>query len=111
MAGGVMTLKERLSRERERMQQAVIEIDALLIGYARQHGGRFIRYGSTAKGRMMLHSDVDIVADFDGEAAGPAASYAEGVCRRRGMAADVRAVHHTSAALLGRALAEGIILS
>lgn len=111
MTAGVLTLNERLSREMRRMQQAVAEIDAALIAYARQHGGRFIRYGSSAKGRMMLHSDIDIVADFDGGAAGPAASYAEDVCSERGMVADVRAVHHTSAALFGRALAEGIVLS
>ena len=111
MTDSVITLKERFAREMERRAQAIVDIDALLADYARQHGGRFIRYGSTAKGRMMLHSDVDIIADFTEEAAGPAASYAEHVCSSHDMIPDVRPVYFASGKLTERALREGVILS
>jgi predicted nucleotidyltransferase len=63
MTGGIVTLKERHRREMERMARAIVDIDAALAAYARQHGGSFIRFGSTAEGRMRRHSDVDIIAD------------------------------------------------
>lgn len=111
MTDTVLTLKQRHARKMDRMHQALVEIDASLLAYARRHGGRFIRYGSTATGRMRRHSDVDIIADFDDERAGPAASYAEDLCFEREMLPDVRAVTYASPELLARALAEGTILS
>ena len=76
----------------------------MLSAYARRPGGRFIRYGSTATGRMRRHSDVDIIADFGDELAGPAASYAEDVCFEKEMLPDVRAVTYASPQLVARAL-------
>ena len=111
MTDTVITLKERHARKLARMNEALVEIDALLLAYARQHGGRFIRYGSTATGRMRQHSDVDIIADFTDDLAGPAASYAEDVCFEKQMLPDVRAVTYASPALLERALSEGTVLS
>ncbi len=111
MANVVVTLKERHRREMERMARAIAEIDQVLAAYARQHGGRFIRYGSTAKGRMMLHSDVDIIADFEGDAAREAASYAEELCCSHDMIPDVRPSYYASNGLTVRALEEGVILS
>ena len=111
MTEAVITLKQRHARKMARMDQALVEIDALLQAYARQHGGRFIRYGSTATGRMRQHSDVDIIADFDDARAGSAASYAEEVCFLKQMLPDVRAVTYASPELLARALEEGTVLS
>ena len=112
MTDTVITLKERHARQMARMSRALVAIDALLVAYARQHGGgRFIRYGSTATGQMRRHSDVDIIADFDDALAGPAASYAEDICFENEMQPDVRAVTHASPQLLARALAQGILLS
>jgi predicted nucleotidyltransferase len=111
MAEGVVTLKERHRRKIERMAQAVAAIDAALVAYARQNGGRFIRYGSTATGRMGHHSDVDIIADFALEQAGRATTYAEEVCSSHGMPADARSIVFASPRLLDRALDEGVVLS
>ena len=94
-----------------RMNAALVDIDALLLAYARQHGGRFIRYGSTATGRMGQHSDVDIIADFADELAGLAAPFAEDICFEKQMLPDVRGVTYASTPLLARALAEGTVLS
>ncbi|MGI3899710.1 MAG: hypothetical protein ACRYGP_22030 [Janthinobacterium lividum] len=111
MADGIVTLKERHRRKLERMAKAIVEIDAALTAYAREHGGRFIRYGSTAKGQMRSHSDVDIIADFAIEEAGRASTHAEEVCSAHGMPADARSVAYASPRLLDRALAEGVVLS
>lgn len=111
MTDTILTLKERHARKMARMNGALVEIDALLVNYARQHGGRFIRYGSTATGQMRRHSDVDIIADFDDELAGAAASYAEDICFEKEMLPDVRAVTYVSPQLLARALEEGTVLS
>ena len=111
MAGEIVTLKERHRRKMERMAQALVDIDAALTAYAREHGGRFIRYGSTATGRMRSHSDVDIIADFELEQAGRATTHAEKVCSDFGMPADARSIAYASPLLLDRALAEGVVLS
>ncbi len=111
MADGIVTLKERHRRKMERMEAAIVEIDAALTAYAREHGGRFIRYGSTAKGRMRAHSDVDIIADFAVDGVGCATTHAEEVCAAHGMPADARSIAYASSRLLDRALAEGVVLS
>ena len=111
VADAIVTLKERHRRKMERMARAIVEIDAALATYAREHGGRFIRFGSTAKGRMRAQSDVDIIADFASEESGCATTYAEEVCSAHGMPADARSVDYASPRLLDRALAEGVVLS
>lgn len=93
------------------MERAIVEIDAALTTYARDHGGRFIRYGSTATGRMRQHSDVDLLADFGNlEASMRAADYAETACSDRGMTPDVRPMSSQRSAFVERAFAEGIVL-
>ena len=107
----VVTLAERHRRKMERMRHAIAEVDALLIDYARQHGGRFIRYGSTAKDRTMAHSDVDIIADFPDSASLEASNHAEKLCFERNLKPDVRPACWTSDKLMARALSEGIVLA
>lgn len=88
MADGIVTLKERHRRRMDRMARAIDAIDAALTAYAREHGGRFIRYGSTAEGRMRAHSDVDIIADFPGDSSLMAAGFAEDACFANDMTPD-----------------------
>ena len=106
---GVVTLAERHRRKMDQMERAVVEIDARLTAYAREHGGRFIRYGSTAQGRMRQHSDVDIIADFgDPDATQDAANYAETICAELQMKPDVR--YYVSPAFLKTVIEHGIVL-
>lgn len=107
----VVTLAERHRRKMDGMRRSIAELDVLLSDYARRNGGRFIRYGSTATGRMMAHSDVDIIADFPEQLAGPAATFAEQLCADHGLKPDLRPVLYVSDKLLARALAEGVVLS
>ena len=111
MADGIVTLKERHRRRMERMAAAIVAIDAALTAYAREHGGRFIRYGSTAKGRMRQHSDVDILADFSDEASLEAASFAEGLCYCHDMIPDVSASAYVSERFKAAIIEHAVVLS
>ena len=72
---------------------------------------RFIRYGSTANGRMARHSDVDIIADFlSHDAAIDAAGYAETLCHKHEMIPDVRAGTFVSDAFTAAAERNGVVL-
>ena len=106
---GVVTLAERHLRKMEQMERAIVEIDARLTAYAREQGGRFIRYGSTAKGRMRQHSDDDIIADFgDPDVTQDAANCAETICAEVQMKPDVR--YYVSPAFLKTVIDYGIVL-
>ena len=111
MADGIVTLKERHRRKMERMERALVAIDAALLAYAREHGGRFIRFGSTAEGRMQDHSDVDIIADFPGESSLAAADFAEGVCFANGMKPDTHAGLYISDRFRAEAERRGLVIS
>lgn len=111
MADGIVTLKERHRRKLERMAKAIVEIDAALTAYAREHGGRFIRYGSTAEGRMRMHSDVDIIADFPGEASLAAADVAENICFTHGMTPDAHPGAYVSSGFKAESERRGLVLA
>ena len=111
MADGIVTLKERHRRKMERMEAAIVAIDAALLAYAREHGGRFIRFGSTAEGRMRDHSDVDIIADFPVEASRTAAEFAEDLCRAKGMTPDAPAGAYLSPAFKAESERRGIVIA
>lgn len=111
MAEGIVTLKERHRRRMERMERALVAIDAALLAYAREHGGRFIRFGSTAEGRMRDHSDVDVIADFPGQASLAAADFAEDVCFINGMTPDVHAGLYVSPGFKAESVRRGLVLA
>ena len=111
MTDGVVTLKERHRRRMERMAEAIVAIDAALTSYAREHGGRFIRFGSTADGRMRDHSDVDIIADFPGEASLAAADFAERICFAAGMTPDTHPGAYLSARFKAEAEGRGLVIA
>ena len=76
MGDGIVTLKERKAREAERRRQAVAELREVLAAYAREHRGRYLLFGSAARGGMRYDSDVDILVDFPCEALNDAWNFA-----------------------------------
>jgi predicted nucleotidyltransferase len=60
----IVTLSERKAAEAARRRDAVSALVPVLAEYARTHGGRFLLFGSAARGTMKYHSDVDILMDF-----------------------------------------------
>ena len=85
----IVTLTERKNAEAARRRTAVAALIPVLAEYARAYGGRFLLYGSAARGTMTYHSDVDILLDFPDDAAGDAWNFAESACWDRGLEPDL----------------------
>jgi predicted nucleotidyltransferase len=89
MGDGIVTLKERKAREAARRCRAVAELREVLAAYAREHCGRYLLFGSAARGEMRYNSDVDILVDFRGEALDDAWNFAERACWDRKLDPDI----------------------
>lgn len=112
MGPGVITLAERQRRRLADAVTALAALDAALAAYARREGGRFIRFGSSATGRMRVGSDIDVLADFaDERVAHAACRFVDDTCLGLGLSPDARPLAWTSAAVLARARSEGIVLA
>ncbi len=61
----------------------------MLAAYAREHGGRFLLFGSAARDTLRRDSDVDILTDFPESATAAAWNFAERACWDRGLDPDV----------------------
>jgi predicted nucleotidyltransferase len=85
----IVTLAERKAAEAERRQSAVDEMRPELAAYAREHGGRFLLFGSAARGQMRFDSDVDILVDFPPDALNDAWNFAERACWDRRLEPDI----------------------
>jgi predicted nucleotidyltransferase len=85
----IVTLTERKDREAARRQQAVAALVPVLAEYARTHGGRFLLFGSAARGQMKYRSDVDLLMDFPEETLNAAWTFAEEACWDLGLEPDL----------------------
>lgn len=85
----IVTLPERKAAEAQRRQQAVASLRPVLAAYARAHGGRFLLYGSAARGEMRYDSDVDILVDFPEDQDAAAWDFAGQACWERGLEPDL----------------------
>lgn len=86
----IVTLPERKAREAARRTDAVARVSARLAAYARAHGGRYLIYGSAARGAMRFDSDVDILVDFPPELHADSWRFAEDACAEERLPADIR---------------------
>jgi predicted nucleotidyltransferase len=85
----IVTLSERKATEARRRCDAVHDLRSALAAYAREHGGRFLLFGSAARGDMRFDSDVDILVDFPADTLGDAWNFAERACWDRHLEPDV----------------------
>jgi predicted nucleotidyltransferase len=85
----IVTLTERKFRETARRRDAVAALVPVLTEYARTHGGRFLLFGSAARGTMKYDSDVDLLMDFPAEALNEAWTFAEEACWNLGLEPDL----------------------
>lgn len=104
------TLRERTETKVARMEAAVAELKPALAAYAREHGGRFVLFGSAARREMRADSDVDIYVDFSGRTQSEAASFAEDVSWRLGLRPDILAFSSPAGRFRERVESEGLIL-
>ena len=72
--------------------------------YAREKGGKFILFGSIARGAARFDSDVDVLVDFPREWESPAWRLVEDICAEMGVEADVRPVGWCKPEFLSRVL-------
>ena len=85
----IVTLKQRKTAEVARRRGAVAELCEALAAYARQNGGRYLLFGSAARGDMRYDSDVDILVDFPPDALDEAWNFAEQACWDRKLEPDI----------------------
>jgi predicted nucleotidyltransferase len=85
----IITLTERKTTEAARRAVAVEALMPVLAAYAREHGGRFLLFGSAARGQMKFHSDVDLLIDFPDFALDEAWRFAEAACWDRKLEPDL----------------------
>jgi predicted nucleotidyltransferase len=108
--GPYLTLRERHDRKLAGYHAAVEALKPALAEYGRAHGGRFILFGSAARGTPHDQSDVDIIVDFPEAGSTSACNFAEERCWASGLMPDVRPIAWTSDKLVARALEEGVVL-
>ena len=104
------TLTEHKRAKVARMQASVKALSADLAAYAREHGGRYILFGSAARGELRHDSDVDVVADFPSDISSEAWDYAEERAAALGLKPDVHQLSWMGERLSERIVQEGLVL-
>lgn len=107
----IKTVTERRAEESARVRAAADRLSAELAAYARQHGGRFVLFGSAARDDLKPESDIDIAVDFPEPDEGPASRFAESACAALGLRPDVRPLRFCGPRLRARLEQEGRVLT
>ena len=106
----IVTLSERKAARVARMRAALETLRVSLADYARANGGRFLIFGSAARGELRFDSDVDILVDFEEAALSRAWSFAEGGCTRLDLTPDVLPLPWMTEAFVERASRGAVML-
>jgi predicted nucleotidyltransferase len=89
----VWTLAERKAADVAAKTAAADELLRALTSQAWEIGGRYLLYGSAARGELRPDSDVDLLLDFpDSDATATAWGFAEDECARLGLDCDIRPI-------------------
>lgn len=111
MTTKTLSLAQRAAKRKESRRRALTALGERLASFAQSAGGRYVLYGSAARGELHATSDVDILVDFPHSARIDALVFAECACAALGLAGDVRTVESASDRLLRRAQTEGLVLA
>jgi predicted nucleotidyltransferase len=98
------SIEQRKADEAARRAGAPDRLRAELEDFARRRGGRYILYGSLARGEARYDSDIDLLVDFPAEHEPEAWSLAERVCAEIGIESDIRPLGWCKKTFLDRAL-------
>lgn len=90
--GSWITLKQRRKNFMKSMSDGVSVLRCELSSYALDNGGRFIIFGSVARGDFRPDSDIDILVDFPKDKEADAWRFAEDTCAKNGLKADARSI-------------------
>ena len=105
-----LTVSQRKSHDCARRRDAAGAIMAELASYAEAKGGRFLIFGSVAKGRMTNQSDIDVLIDFPPETEPEAWQFVEQACRRHGLSGDIYSVSTTKHEFIDRVSSGAVVL-
>lgn len=83
---------------------------AALATHALEHGGRYVVFGSFARGDIRPDSDFDLMVDFSAASERAARDVAEATCRKHGLVPDVHLKSEVSDALMRRLVRDGVAL-
>lgn len=107
----VRTLAERRQAEAARREAAAATLCRELAGAAGRFGGRYLLYGSAARGEVRHDSDVDLLLDFpDATSRSAAWTFAEDRCTALGLFYDIRPIGMCDARFLAHVLPEAKVL-
>ncbi|MBC8129227.1 MAG: nucleotidyltransferase domain-containing protein [Rhizobiaceae bacterium] len=106
-----LTVSHRKLMEAERRSKAAGSLKTILAAHARRLGGRYLLYGSAAKGTMTFDSDIDLLLDFPDETEAEAWRAAESACVALGMEYDIMPLKWTKGRLRATVEATGLTLS
>jgi predicted nucleotidyltransferase len=106
----IVTVAERKAKEVDALRTGSKGAIAELRAYAKQHGGRFLLFGSMATGRCNYDSDIDLIIDFKPPNDRTAYLEAEKICRRHGLTPDLHYLAQMSGKLLGRAEQDWVVI-
>jgi predicted nucleotidyltransferase len=109
--GEYITLGERKAAKVAAIKAAVQELEPVLAHYAREHGGRFVLFGSAARGDVRHNSDVDILVDFPLETELEAWLFAESQCFQRDLLPDIHIRAWSTDRFVKRVEDEGRVLA
>ncbi len=84
-----VTLAERKRRAVAVMAAGLQAAEPALAATARRLGGRYLLFGSVARGRWHADSDVDLLLDFPAETEDAAWTEAEAILLREGLRPDI----------------------
>jgi predicted nucleotidyltransferase len=83
------TLDQIKREEASRLANVVEALADRLGAFARTRGGRYLLFGSTAKGEIRFDSDIDLLVDFPAESEAEAWRLAEDLCARYRVECDI----------------------
>jgi predicted nucleotidyltransferase len=76
----------------------------------RSKGGRFLLYGSAARGEIRFDSDIDLLVDFPADSESEAWRLAEDVCAAHGMEANIMPLAWCTPRFIAHVLPQAVVL-
>ncbi len=106
----IVTIAERKAQAIEHLKAAFASVIATLRSHAVEQGGRYVVFGSSARGDIRPDSDFDVMVDFPTPLERAARDLAETVCRAHGLVPDVHLKSEVSDSLMRRIVRDGLTL-
>lgn len=106
----IVTVPLRRAKAMARLHAASASVIHALRAFATANGGRYVVFGSFARGDFAPSSDFDVMVDFPAARERDARAYAETVCRDAGLEPDVHLASDVSDRLMLRVTRDGLVL-